>query len=71
MNIITCVNGTVINLDNVCFCKKSKSEGKYLVHFSFVGAAALELIFDTEMAADDQFNDYVKACKQAQDRADK
>ena len=71
MNTIKTASGYIINLDNVCFCKKSKSEGKYLVCFSFVGGEALGLAFDTERAADDQFNDYVKACKQAQDRADK
>ena len=71
MNIIMCATGTAINLDNVCFAKKSMSEGRHLVRFTFVGDVALELIFDTEMAADDQFNDYVEACKQAQERADK
>ena len=71
MNIIKTASGTIINLDNVCFCSQSRSEGKYLVRFSFVGGEALELAFDTENAADHQVASYEHECKMAQYRADK
>ena len=71
MNIIKTTDGTIINLDNVCFCSQSRSEGKYLVHFSFVGGEALELAFDTETAADHQVASYEYACKMAQYKRDK
>lgn len=63
MKLFECADGTLINPVNVTCCRRSRSEGKYIVRFNFVGGSARELLFDRENKAVNQMLSYEQHCE--------
>jgi hypothetical protein len=63
MKQFKCADGTLINPANVTCCHRSRSEGKHIVRFNFVGGSARELLFNRENQAINQMIDYEQHCE--------